>query len=250
MRNQRRKTKKHQNPDKPILFHEHIAEFRRNLIIGTISILFASICSYFFHKELIKFFLKPLGDQHLYYDTPLGGMSFTFEMSLMTGLIISSPIWLFQIWSFIKPAIPIYWQKKIWIWVIVSSFLLLLGAIYGYFVSLPAALLVSKYFQSDELLPLISASEYFKFVIHYIISFSLFFQIPLIIFFCFLAGFVSSKQLLNFQRHVFLFCTIIGAIVTPTPDFINQLALTIPLFLLYELGVSMVIFQEKIKKFL
>ena len=69
---------------------------------------------------------------------------------------------------------------------------------------------------------------------------------PIIIFFTAVAGFVNSKNLISHQKHALLACAIVAAFFTPTPDFINQLALAIPLFILYELSLVAVIFSQKI----
>lgn len=240
-----KKNPKRVTPDLPKNFMTHVAELQQRLIIVVVSMVCGAVMSYVYRENILFFLLKPLSNQQLYYATPLGAMSFTFEISLIVGILFSSPIWLYQLWSFFKPVIPLIWQQKFSIWVFVSTLLAFLGASYGYFVSLPAALAVSQFFQTQQLLPLLSAPEYLSFITRYIFAFALFFQMPIIIFFTAVAGFVNSKNLIAHQKHALLACTIVAAVFTPTPDFINQLALAIPLFILYELSLVAVIFFPK-----
>ena len=242
------RNQKSTTPDLPKHFSVHIAELQKRLIIAVISMVAGGIISYTYREQILGFLLKPLATQQLYYASPLGAMSFTFEICLIAGMLLSSPIWLYQLWSFFKPVIPQTWQEKFTLWVAISTALAFIGAGYGYFISLPAALAVSKYFQSQQLLPLLSAPEYLSFVSKYIFAFALFFQLPLIIFFTAIAGFVNSNSLIARQKHSFLACAVVGAIFTPTPDFINQLALAVPLFVLYELSLGTVILSERALK--
>ena len=208
--------KTHSTPDLPKHFSVHIAELQRRLIITVISMVAGGIISYTYREQILSFLLKPLATQQLYYASPLGAMSFTFEICLIAGMLLSSPVWLYQLWSFFKPVIPQAWQEKFVLWVSISTALAFIGAGYGYFISLPAALAVSHYFQSQQLLPLLSAPEYLSFVSKYIFAFALFFQLPLIIFFTAIAGFVNSQSLIIHQKHSFLACAVVGAILTLT----------------------------------
>lgn len=242
------RNQKSTTPDLPKHFTSHIAELQKRLIIAVISMVAGGVVSYTYRDQILGFLLKPLATQQLYYASPLGAMSFTFEICLIAGMLLSSPIWLYQLWSFFKPVIPHTWQEKFTLWVAISTALAFIGAGYGYFISLPAALAVSKYFQSQQLIPLLSAPEYLSFVSKYIFAFALFFQLPLIIFFTAIAGFVNSTTLIQHQRHSFLASVVVGAVFTPTPDFINQLALALPLFVLYELSLLAVILSERALK--
>lgn len=232
----------------PRPFLEHVGELRQRLIYSLSTVAITASLSYFFRNQLIAFLLAPLGHQQLYYDSPLGAMSFTFEICMLVGLFGASPVWLYHLWNFLKPAVPHQWHQRFWIWITISSLLALLGAIYGYAVSLPATLLVSKYFQTDNLTPLLAASEYLSFVTKYILAFALFFQIPIIVFFISLAGFVTPATLISHQRHTFLASCVIGAVFTPTPDFINQLAMAVPLFVLYEISLVAILIQERVSR--
>lgn len=228
-------------------FLEHVGEIRQRVLWSVITVAITATASYLYREQILSFLLRPLGQQQLYYGTPLGAMSFTFEISFLVGVLVASPVWLYHLWSFLRPAVPSKWQTKFWVWVTASTLLALLGAAYGYGISLPATLSVSEYFQSDNLTPLLSASEYLTFVTRYILAFALFFQLPLFVMFASLAGLVTTQKLVGFQRQSFVASCVAGAVLTPTPDFINQLALAVPLFLLYEVSLVCVVVSERMR---
>ena len=228
-------------------FIEHVGEIRQRLLYSVATIGLTAGLSYFYRKQILAFLLWPLGQQPLYYGTPLGAMSFTFEICFLSGVMLASPVWLYHLWRFLSPAIPHQWRVRFWVWILASSLLAFLGAGYAYAVSLPATLLVSKYFQSENLTPLLSASEYLTFVTRYILAFALFFQLPLFVIFASLTGIATKKDLIGYQRQSLVASCVVGAVLTPTPDFINQLALAVPLFLLYEISLLGVVLSERIR---
>lgn len=242
------RSRRHPATDVARPFLDHVGEIRRRVLYSVAAIGVTATLSYLYRDRILEFLLKPLGQQQLYYGTPLGAMSFTFELSLVAGIILAAPIWLYHLWGFLRPAVSHQWQTKFWLWVAASSLLAVLGAAYGYAISLPATLSVSQYFQSESLTPLLSASEYLTFVTRYILAFALFFQLPLFVIFASLAGLVTTKTLIGYQRQSLVASCVVGAVLTPTPDLINQLMLAVPLFLLYEVSVVCVVVKERMQQ--
>lgn len=243
-----KRSRRHPATDTARPFLDHVGEIRHRVLYSVVAVAVTATLSYLYRDHILEFLLRPLDQQQLYYGTPLGAMSFTFELSLVVGIILAAPIWLYHLWSFLRPAVPHQWQTKFWLWVTASSLLALLGAAYGYGISLPATLSVSQYFQNESLTPLLSASEYLTFVTRYILAFALFFQLPLFVIFASLAGLVSTKNLIGYQRQSLVASCVVGAVLTPTPDFINQLMLAVPLFLLYEASLVCVVLKERMQQ--
>lgn len=241
-----KRERRHPTTDTAYPFLDHVGEVRRRVLYSVAAIGIAATLSYHFRDPILAFLLRPLGQQQLYYATPLGAMSFTFELCLLVGIMLASPIWLYHLWRFLRPAVTEQWQTNFRLWVTTSSLLAVLGAAYGYGISLPATLSVSRYFQSESLTPLLSASEYLTFVTRYILAFALFFQLPLFVIFASLAGLVTTRNLVGYQRQSLVASCVVGAVLTPTPDFINQLMLALPLFLLYEVSVVCMVVKARI----
>lgn len=121
-----------------------------------------------------------------------------------------------------------------------AVFLSALGLLYSYFVSLPAALRFLVGFNSDTLQPLIGAKDYMQFLAAYAIGAIITFQLPLIFWFANKVRRFPPGGLLRTQRPTIAGIVIVSAIITPTIDPINQMAIALPMLLLFELGVSAV----------
>jgi sec-independent protein translocase protein TatC len=122
---------------------------------------------------------------------------------------------------------------------------MILGMLFAYFVSLPAALKFLGGFSSGEIKSLISTNEYFSFVTGYLIGFGLLFQLPLIMVFINKIVRLDFKKLMKLERWVILVAFIIAAILTPTPDFVNQTIMAVPIILLYQISALMIWFINR-----
>jgi len=180
---------------------------------------------------------------------PVEAFFIAFHVSLYAALILSAPFWMYFIGSFIMPALEIRERQAIFPWVGWSLLLFLLGVIGTYFVLLPVSLRASVAY--SDLLGFDGydwrADEYISFVTHFIFGMGLGFQFPIIVLFLVKIGMVTHKQLAHFRRHVFVLSFILGAILT-TPEVITQVAMAIPLYLLYEICIWIAWYWERKKR--
>lgn len=224
--------------------YEHLQELRSRLLLCLIPLVIGAGTASFFYKQLLKIFLSPL-HQAIYFTSPIGGLSLIITLCLLCGIIFALPFLTYQIVKFIEPAVSKFSQRKL-IWLIFASFILMLSGIsFAYFVSLPAALHFLIGFESDNIKPLISVQEYFSFATYYILGFGIIFQLPLIMLVINSVYRLKIKKILSFQRIVILFSFIIGAILTPTPDPINQTIMAVPVILLYYLSILLIAYVNK-----
>lgn len=100
-------------------------------------------------------------------------------------------------------------------------------------------------FATDQIKSLLSTSEYFRFISSYLVGFGLAFQLPLIMLFVDSVSPLPMKTLLGLERVVIVVCFILAAILTPTPDVVNQVIFAVPLILLYQLSLFLIYFQHK-----
>lgn len=182
---------------------------------------------------------KPLGET-LYYSSPAGGLGFVLQVSLAFGFIITLPLLIYQTAQFIRPSMTVVKTRTVIWFTILSLFLSALGLAYSYFVSLPAALNFLVGFNSDTLRPLIGAKDYMQFLAAYAIGAIITFQLPLIFWFANKVRRFPPGGLMRSQRPVILGITIVSGVITPTIDPINQMAIALPMLLLFELGISAV----------
>ena len=215
----------------------HLEELRSRLIKSVLAVVFGSSVAYFFLDEITKFLTNPVGK--LYYMKP-GEAFFTYlKIDIVAGFLIALPIIFFHAWKFFLPALTKGERAILGILVPASVILFFAGMAFSFFLVLPIAL---KFFMgfslqenATELQSLFSFQDYFDFVIMFTLPFGFVFELPLAIIVLGKLGILTSEVLGRYRKIVFFLSFIIGALVT-TPDVISQIAVAVPVMLLYEVG--------------
>ena len=158
-------------------------------------------------------------------------------VSFATGLIIMFPYILFEIWSFISPAM-YQKEKKISIVIFICSFILfVLGILFGYYVIIPFSInFLSSYAVSGMIENNIHFISFIKTVTTIVLTTGFLFQLPLLIYFLTRFNFINSNQLKQYRRHAFVIILLIASILTP-PDIFSQILIGLPIFVLYEFSI-------------
>jgi len=226
-------------------FVEHIAELRSRAFWIAIAFIVFSSLAYAFRQPLIDLILSPLGSQQLVYLTPGGGFAFIFQITMYAGAVVTSPLIIFHLYRFIQPALPPRAQKNSFR-VIMSSVILMVGGVaFGYFVAIPSALVFLTTFAGDFVSPNLTADSYLGFIMAYLAGLGILFQLPLFLIIWNWISPIPPGGLLNSQRFVAAFAFIAAAIITPTPDIVNQSLVAGPIIAIYQLGVVSVFFMNK-----
>lgn len=225
-----------------LTFYDHIRELRRCLMWSLLFVAIGAGVGYFLHDRIVWLLQQPLGEQ-LYYTTPTGAFSFIIKVCCVFGLVVALPMILYQIFGFFEPLISLRTRRSILRLVIISFALACAGISFAYFISLPAALhfLVNFGDKAGDIQALITADEYFNFVLAYIAGFAVLFQLPLIIAFINRITPLKPSQLFGITRYVILGSFIVSAIITPTPDPLNQTLMALPIIFLYFVSALMVV---------
>ena len=172
-----------------------------------------------------------------------------FHVAIYAAIAVSSPFWIYFIGSFILPALNFRERKVVLSWLGWGVFLFLLGVLSTYFLMLPIALKASvKYsnllgFSASEW----RADDYISFVCKFILGMGVGFQFPLVVLFMVKLGLVTAKQLAHYRRHVVVLSLILGAVLT-TPEPVTQIAMAVPLYLLYEICIWIAYYWERKKR--
>ena len=218
---------------------EHLAELRSRIIKSLLAIAFGSGVAYLFLDEITNWLTLPVGK--LYYMKP-GEAFFTYlKIDIAAGFLIALPIIFYHAWRFFLPALTKGERSVLGILVPSSVALFFVGLAFSFFLILPTAL---KFFmgfgeESENLQSLFSFGSYFEFVILFVLPFGFVFELPLVIIVLGKLGILTSEWLGKYRRYVFFFSFVIGALVT-SPDVITQIAVAIPVILLYEVGYLVV----------
>lgn len=223
-------------------FSEHVRELRRRSIYFFATLFLGSIVGFAIHQRLFSLIRRPL-QQQLYYTTPTGGFNAIIKISIVFGVIVAVPVLVYQLGKFLSPAfnrrihaIPI---------ILFSIILAASGVLFAYFISLPAALRFLANIDTKNLQSLITVNEYLNFVFSYVAGFALLFQLPLIMLFINRIKPQRPGSLMRIQRWVILGSFIVAAILTPTPDPVNQFIMAAPIILLYQFSVVLIWFINR-----
>lgn len=225
-------------------FSQHLLELRTRAVWYVTFLVLCSFVGYLFRNQILQLLLKPL-NQPVFYTSPTGGFDLVLKISLFSGLTLSTPVLVYHIIRFIEPVLPHPVPKLMAKILILSTLLLIIGMSFAYYISLPAALYFLGSFAGGEVKSLISSNDYFTFATRYIIGFGLVFQLPLFVVAINSVKKLSAGSLFMFQRWFIIISFIIAAIITPTPDFLNQLIMALPLILLYQISVIYIWFINK-----
>jgi sec-independent protein translocase protein TatC len=231
----------------------HLTELRNRMIKCFIGIGIFFVGSYFFKEELFNILVAPLkkvmntGDKLIY--TGLPEAFFTYiKTSLITGIMLASPIIIYQFWVFIAPGLYKNEKKVLIPIVFLSSFFFLAGSSFGYFLVFPLGFKFFLSFTTDTISALPSMKEYLSFASKLLLAFGLAFELPLVLTFLAKLGIVSVDFLKKKRKYAILLFFLGGAILTP-PDVVTQVMMAVPLMLLYEISIiGAKIFSKQSKK--
>jgi sec-independent protein translocase protein TatC len=159
----------------------------------------------------------------------------TVTVSLVFALIISLPFLLMQAYAFLVPALAPEQQRRVKPVTLAVPGLFVTGVAFGYFVVLPAAVRFFQNFNSDQFNVLVQASQYYKFAATTMLAMGLLFQVPVAIIAVTRAGIITPRQLRRNRRYAVAACAALAAFLPG--DAITMLLETLPLYLLFELGV-------------
>jgi sec-independent protein translocase protein TatC len=234
-----------EDPGGQMTFFEHLVELRKRIITSLIAVGIGAGVGWFvapyFVSWITKPMLKALADQHLtqqlVYTNPTGFLSLLIALSIYLGLVLASPVVLYQFWLFVAPALYKHERSATTGFLFSTVILFLAGIGFGYFMMLPKVLKFLISFQGP-VVPLISINEYFDLTLMVLLGAGLIFELPVLIFFLTLFGIVTPKFLFVNSKYAILVIAIIAAIVTPTPDALTMLVVMAPMVVLYFAGIG------------
>ena len=200
-----------------------------------------AVLAYTYRDTILPLLLNPLHGQKLVYLTPGGGFSFIFLVSIYAGFALAFPVLLQQLYGFLRPALPQAAQRKTLLIIVSSVLLLVAGVAFGYFIAVPNALTFLYGFADQYVESSLTAESYLNFVVAYTLGIGIVFQIPLLLLLIHTIKPFTPGGLMKSEKWVILIAFIIAAIITPTPDPINQTIIAGPVVAVYQIGVVAVL---------
>jgi sec-independent protein translocase protein TatC len=234
-------------------FLDHLEELRWRIIYSLAAILISVGIGFWvsLHYDVVGLLAQPIlpliPEHKLVYTHPSEGFTVILNASLTIGTVLAAPVVIYQVWAFLSPALHKH-ERRVGIGVLFSGLLLFIsGASLAYFVVVPLALPWLMGFAGPSLVPLITAEEYFSFVFAMVLTFGVSFELPIVVLALAVLGIVTPQFLSKYRRHAIVLIVIIGAFLTPGDLVWTTVALSVPLYALYEISVaaSYVIYRRK-----
>jgi sec-independent protein translocase protein TatC len=221
---------------------EHLDELRRRLIRSVAALAVTTAIAFVFTPWLFQMLIVPAPDvikrEGLIFIEPTEAFLTYFQVSLMTGIGLASPILIYQVLAFVVPALTRRERRLLFAFMPLVVLFFFLGVAFGYFVTLPFALKYLIDFNIGGIVrPLIRVGDYLGFVTTILFWMGVAFETPIVIFFLAKTRIVDVRRLASYRKYAILAAFVLAAFITPTPDPLNQALVAIPLWVLYEIGI-------------
>lgn len=216
-------------------FLDHLEELRSRIIFSVLTVVIFSSLSYLFSGWVVDFLTRPVGK--LYFFSITEAFMARVKVSIACGIVLSFPVILFQTWRFISPALKSH-EKQYTYPALLSSLLLFVGGVwFAYALILPVGVKFLLAFGSGNLQGLLGVSGYLTFILFFLVSFGIVFELPVVIFFLAKLGIVNPSTLRKRRREAIMIIFIVAAVITPSVDMFSMLAMALPLVVLFEISI-------------
>ena len=228
----------------------HLTELRNRLLKALLALALGTVAGFLWYDNgLLTFLTEPYcalpaglrlqgeGDCRLVVLDVFGGVLLRLKIGVIAGAVISSPLWLYQLWAFITPGLKRNEKRYTVAFVAVSSVLFALGTVLAY-LTLRKGLQLLLSLAGDEVAFQLTAPDYLGFVVSLLVAFGLSFELPLIAVALNLVGVLPYAVLARSRRWIFFLTVVFAAFITPTQDPFTMLAMAGPMCLLFELAIQ------------
>ncbi len=224
---------------------EHLEELRQRIFVIIGSVAVGSIAAFVFHSRILDVLNRPLpaGHRHLLATGVAEPFTVSITVSLYAGLVIASPVILWQVWAFFAPAFQSSSERKMLVLVTFATALAAAGLAFGYWILLPRAIHFLTNYDSRHFLHLIKASTYYSFVVTILLGVVVIFQLPLVVLGLVALGVLSSRSLRKNRRLGYLITAAI-ALALPGPDLVTTFLELLPMWVLFESSIWLAVLFE------
>jgi sec-independent protein translocase protein TatC len=224
---------------------DHFRELRARLMKSVLALVVATIASFFFYDQLLELVTGPFNDARdrlgsstdtvIYVSGVGGGLMIQLKLCALSGVVLSSPVWLYQVWAFVLPGLHRNERRWTMIFVAIAGPLFAAGVGLGYYV-LPKGLQVLISFTPADMTNLNDFNDFFSFMVRMLLVFGISLEIPFFVVLLNLAGVVSGRALGRDRPWIILGTFVFAAVATPSTDPISMLLLAGPMLVLFLLS--------------
>ena len=226
-----------------LTLRDHLEELRRRLFIAALASVVGTVVTFIFHRQILLFLQRPAADLPGITGAPLifteatEMIGITMKVSFLGGIILALPVLTYQVVMFVSPGLTPKERKYLLFLLPGVSLAFVLGIAFGYFVLIPPAFRFLLTFNSDIAAPMIRIGNYINLIVNLLFWMGLVFEAPILMFTLAKLRVVSHKTFAKWRRLSFVLAFVLGALITPTFDPINQTLVALPIIVLYETGV-------------
>ncbi|WP_044557523.1 twin-arginine translocase subunit TatC [Halobacteriovorax marinus] len=221
---------------------EHLEELRSTMVRVLIILAVSFIACYAFADIISEVLLSPLrsalksGEGEVIYLGLLDKVLSQFQVAFWSSVIVSSPLWFWQVWKFVKPGLYEHEAKGVKPFIVVGFILFWLGISFGYFLVFPLTFETLMSFGVSNVKATISLKEYLVLASKVLVFLGIIFQLPNLLLILGFMGLVTKYSLRSVRSYVYVGFAALSAVLTP-PDVITMLGLWLPLTVLFEVGI-------------
>lgn len=238
---------------------DHFRELRARLLKSVLAMVVATVVSFFFYDWLLEIVTGPyeqaremLGEEtttEIFISGVGGGLMIQLKLCALAGVILSSPVWLYQIWAFVLPGLHANERKWTMVFVTIAGPLFAAGVAVGYY-ALPKGLKVLISFTPADMMNLNDFDGFFSFVTRMLLVFGIAFEIPFFVVLLNLAGVVSGRALGAWRPWIIVGTFVFAAVATPSTDPFSMLMLAIPMMMLFLVseGIARLVDRRRARK--
>jgi len=235
---------------------QHLVELRRRLFFATIGIVVGAIAGWFLYDWIWAGLYEPIkriaeargvdeADITLTYTTITGAFEQHLQIAIVAGIVISSPVWLYQIFAFLVPGLTTRERRYTFGFFFSAIPLFFAGCAAGWFV-LPHIVEVMTVFIPEQTAGFFDARPYLDFVLKLVLATGIAFVLPVFLVLLNFLGLLQGRSILTGWRYAVLAITIFAAIATPAADVLSMLLLMLPMIVLYFAAVGVALIHDRI----
>ncbi|MEP6648422.1 MAG: twin-arginine translocase subunit TatC [Lapillicoccus sp.] len=252
-----RRLRKQRDPEGRMSLGDHLRELRRRVVISLLAIIAGSVVGWWKFSWIFDQLSEPINDLVKQSGTTatinFSGMTDSFSVlitvGLFVGVILASPVWLFQVWAFILPGLTGRERRVSMIFIGAAVPLFIGGCALGY-LTFPRAVHALLSFTPSGSSNILQADQYLNFILKFVLAFGLAFLLPVFLVGLNAAGVLPARMMVKAWRPAVFLIFVFGAIMTPSPDPWSMILLAMPMVVLYfgAVGIGFLLDRRRAKR--
>ncbi|MEX5271317.1 twin-arginine translocase subunit TatC [Kocuria sabuli] len=248
---QRRSSRK-ANPQAQMALAEHLRELRNRLVKAAVATVLGMVAGFFLYEPFMAYITEPLqrlaeaegSEASINYSAVGSSFNIMVEVSLVLGLVLASPVWLYQLWAFVTPALH-RTERRYAVGFLAAAVPLFLGGTAVAVLTLPTAVYALTAFTPVGGTNFISADVYLRFFLQLILTFGIAFVLPVFLVGLNMLGVLSGRTVLKSWRIVVVLVMVVSAMAAPGPDPMTMFYLAVPLLTLFFVAVGLCLLLDR-----